>query len=287
MRIVLLRRKRFAISVCRGMKKSLSETFERDVQVIPDSQKGLYPPTADILIRWGTRKSYPSNITINEPEMIKRINDKILSRTLLQEEGISIPKTYYNKEDILYTEDTPISYPLIGRERFHSQGKNMIISHNKQDVMRDYTSEYWSSFIKKDKEFRVYIFFNKVLAVSEKIPGFPNRISWNNSRSNGIFQNIGWKRWNLDVCNEAIKASNLFHMDFCAIDVILKDGTPYILELNSAPSISDYRQELFSRGFDWVIDFYNENDTKPEHFDVIEPSPTRYQKIIFPSLLNK
>ena len=48
--------------------------------------------------------------------------------------------------------------------------------------------------------------------------------------------------------------------DFCGVDVMVdKDGNSFVLEVNSAPSMtSDYRQSVFAKAFDWIIEKGND-----------------------------
>ena len=53
----------------------------------------------------------------------------------------------------------------------------------------------------------------------------------------------------------AIEAFNLSSLDFGGVDVMVDaDGEVYVLEINSAPSLtSPYRQECFAKAFDYII----------------------------------
>lgn len=238
--------------------------------------------STDILIRWGSTVPVESKFEINTIDMIKLMNNKPMSRRILQENGISVPKTYYSRGEIFDSE--LVNYPLIGREKYHSQGLRMFISNNLLDVDRDHISEYWSEFIPKDTEYRVYVLSGRVLGVSKKIPNNPEEIAWNNSTDNSLFETVKWKYFPIEVCKLALKACEVLKVDFSAVDIMCKGDNNYVLELNTAPSMSEYRANLFARGFKYTIKQIETTGQKPL-FSF--PDRVNWKTILHPALLIK
>ena len=89
--------------------------------------------------------------------------------------------------------------------------------------------------------------------VAEKTPADSDSIAWNHHLG-GSFENIHWKEWPGKACLEGIKACVSLGLDFGGIDIIEdSDGTPYVLEGNSAPSMtSEYRQRCFAKCFNYI-----------------------------------
>jgi glutathione synthase/RimK-type ligase-like ATP-grasp enzyme len=143
---------------------------------------------------------------------------------------------------------------VLGRPATHSQGKYAIRSCDEEDLEQDTTSAYWSQYLPKQKEYRVYCFFGRVVAVAEKVPTDPNAIVWNHHGGGSVFKNVRWGDWPLDVCLEALKAQDVMNIDFTGVDVMVYNDKPYVLELNSAPSLSSpYRKEVFAKAFEYTF----------------------------------
>lgn len=234
----------------------------------------------EIIFRWGSSAACPAKFEINSAEMLGKMNNKIVARKILAENQVPIPKTFFTK-----AEAANGKFPQIGRKSFHSQGEEMQISHNYGDLNNDNISAYWSEFIPKDREFRVYVFFGRILGMCEKIPKDKNKIAWNNSLDNGVFKTVGWKHFPWNVAGLAIKACNVLNVDFSAVDIITKGNDAYILELNSAPTCSEYRQKLFSKAFAWLKSEIIKNKKVPAHFEY-PAAIKKYIHVIHPCVLN-
>lgn len=239
------------------------------------------------ILRWGYtgEMDFPDNKTINLSKHIHFVNNKPACRKFLIEKGIKCPVTWFNKEDvrgaIILGRDN-----IIGRPTNHAQGKNLYVSRSLTDINNDRISTYWSEIIEKDREFRVYTFFGRIIMVAEKVPTDigRERLAWNHFGGGAVFNNVRWGDWPIESCKEALKASNAVGIDFAGVDVMEKDGNPFILEINSAHSLtSEYRQETFAKAMCWLDDQFNELGHKPDHFPYPEHIRT-YKSMILPYL---
>jgi glutathione synthase/RimK-type ligase-like ATP-grasp enzyme len=90
--------------------------------------------------------------------------------------------------------------------------------------------------------------------VAQKTPGNADDIAWNVAQG-GRFDNVRWDDWPLKAVRIAIEGFNLSDLDFGGVDVMVDgEGEAYILEINSAPSLtSEYRQTCFAKAFDYII----------------------------------
>ena len=287
--IAIIRRRKLGNGSTRGIKQYLSEMgtevdiIRYDATGIKTLENGKFrfmgtEPNQELykgILRWGYTGNigFPDNKTINTAQMIHNVNDKIECRKKLIESEISVPRTYFSKEEIMQAVVFNVS-PLIGRPSHHAQGRHIKIINNTTDLINDTTSQYWSEIINKDKEYRVYTFFGRIIMVAEKVPTEEGRqrIAWNHFGGGSVFENVRWSEWPIESCKLALKAANTIGIDFAGVDVMEKDGIPYILEINSAHSLtSEYRKRTFAKALKWAIGYMEEHETKPEHF----PYPDR------------
>ena len=294
--ISILRRRGLGNGSTRAIKKNLyNDGIEIDI--IRYDNRGIsqltrhgayiYGPVNDnpFAHRWGYtgEAGYDRDHTINLSEHIHLVNNKPECRKKLILNGINVPMTFYSKEDIAIAD-----FPVVGRPSRHAQGRKMVISRNHDELRRDISSTYWSKIIDKDQEFRVFTFFGKITMVAEKVPTEigRRRIAWNHFGGGATFENVTWGNWPIEACKEALKASNVIGIDFAGVDVMMKDGVPYILEINSAHSLtSEYRQKTFSKALKWLINELEVNNAKPAHFEY--PTHIRtYKSMILPYLRN-
>jgi len=113
-----------------------------------------------------------------------------------------------------------------------------------------------SEFIDKVKEYRVYVMKGRVISIAEKIPNDPDQIAWNVAQG-GVFNNVRWDNWPLNVAQVGLDVANKSEIDFTGVDVMVdREGKAWFIEANSAPSLpflSDgsvsYRQKCMAKGF--------------------------------------
>lgn len=223
-----------------------------------------------VIIRWGTREPIDvdnKTVIYNKAEAIKKATNKKHSREIFIENNVSCPEfvTPNNfKQEFL---------PVIGRPFIHSKGKNFIILKTKQEFLNHYNSNkfYYSNFIDKTNEFRIHVAHSKVLAVMEKIkPKKKGQIAWNRAQNDvDPFEYVKWsdvdKRNLSPVLVEAIKAVNALGLDSGGVDVMWKDEVPFVLEVNTAPTLnsSPYVAKRWGMYFDWLFN----REGRREHWE--------------------
>ncbi len=208
----------------------------------------------DWVIRWGCTSNIPDGVKVlNTAEAIHEVNDKLGFRIKLQEVGLC-PDTWF-----LQTQVQETSYPVIVRPSRHAQGKKLHVCRNVQELRvacQPYlnTGYYISKLINKVAEYRVCVVQGRAVWVAKKTPGNPQDVAWNVARG-GRFDNVRWEDWPLKAVKVSIEAFNLSKLDFGGVDVMVDaDGKCYVLEINSAPSLtSPYRQKCITKAFDWII----------------------------------
>jgi len=209
----------------------------------------------DVLIRWGSINRFPLKagaIELNSATSIELGCNKLESRAALQAAGVSVPKSYFSKGEALSSD---VKYPLFGRPAYHTQGKVVEFIKNRKDLLNSVTSEYFSEFIQKDREFRVYVFGDKCIGIIEKIPENKNDITWNSHRG-ATFYDLN----NEDYCAspivyEAIRAAKVIGQYFSGVDVMTCNDISYVIELNSSVALSNRRRlNVFVEAFKNIID---------------------------------
>lgn len=231
-------------------------------------------PQGGVVFRWGTTSTIPGEgVTVNTAKAIHRVYDKRESRRALCAEGLS-PKSWFSYEDFLANGGEEAIHDgglVIVRPNHHIRGQDMDLCKNNLQVYQacqKYEAPYISTYIKKVKEFRVFVVSGRVLGICEKIPTNKNDVSWGCAdEEGGSFKYINWSQWNMEMAEKAVRAARMMKIDFTAIDVIqaTNEGGFYILELNSAPSMPKYWAECFAKAFDYIID--NGKEFIPVHPD--------------------
>lgn len=214
-----------------------------------------------IIVRYGS--TYPikgtGNIVYNESKDIIFSSNKQKSRKHLSKKNVSCPKVL---------EKSFRRFPIVARPYRHSKGRdfNLLFTPRQLKTFRETHPRgyYYSEFINKDREFRVHCASGKILLIKEKPrPTNPDQPIWNIDANGEAFEYIPWDDYNTEaifrVGIESLKATKELGLDFAAIDIMLKDNVPYILEANTAPSLhtAEYTEDRYLRYFEYLF-----NNTK-------------------------
>lgn len=284
--VYLLRRRGLGRTSC----SRIAEFSTTGIQVVRSDNQPLFEGR-DTVIRWGctanlARADNAFPTVLNESATVHWCNDKRASRMALQIADISVPRSWFYWGEFANTVDyadyTTRGRTYIARKNTHAQGRELVHG-SPAFVVRalvNWGEGYIAEYIPKVKEYRVYIIQGRVACVAEKTVADPTQIAWNHARG-GTFSNVRWNDWPIDSCIEALKAAALSGTDFSGVDVMVDaEGVPYILELNSAPSLtSEYRQRAFAKCFDYMVQ--NPEDPPQVELDEVES----YRDIIHPAMV--
>jgi len=245
-----------------GTLSLLSEFFD-DSFIVKHNNKSFLPKDDDVIIFWGTHR-YPAwyeraknnrNILIiNSPESIAIACNKLLSFNKFYEKDILIPEYTTNIE----TANNFIK-PVLARETLGGQGGVgiEIIS----DGMGIPVAKIYVKYIDKDKEYRVHVFNNKAIKYSRKIPRSSvechDEFIW--SHDNGYYFNR--VRPNSRAEEISLRAINAIGLDFGAVDIVVKDGLYYVLEVNTAPGLQGQSVEVYGNA---IKNFIEEKEREHE-----------------------
>jgi len=211
-----------------------------------------------LAVRFGTTATIPNwreekLKVVNRAEAIHAGFEKASARRLFMAAGVLTPETWFDEE--LAPRPSPAK-PLIVRPATHGRQSDFYVAKSPRELIEAVAKcgqgYYISEYIPKVKEYRVHIAQGRVLAITDKIPDNVKEYAWG---VRGItWTNVRWSEWPLKVAAEAIAASLLLGYDFSAVDVVVnEDGSPYVLEANSAPHLSYYEAETYARYFDYII----------------------------------
>jgi len=271
-------------------RRKLGRTSTREVGkhagIVPFRNDKKLPENINYLFRWGCTSPCEAKHTVNKAEAINLANDKRTSRMLLQEvmwKGKHIvPVTW---KDYRSWSDPDGFLPVIIRPTHHAQGRQLFYCTSREAVItttialdtkgKDY---YISQYIAKEKEFRVFVAQNRVVWIAEKTPANPEAIAWNVAQG-GKFDVLSRGDWPLKACRYALLAMEKLGLDFGGVDIMQKGKDFYVLEVNSAPSMtSPYRQETTAKVFKHIVDNGNIHYPTPDKIN-------SYKDCIHPCLL--
>jgi hypothetical protein len=234
MSIMILRRPRLGMGSVRGLKHWGNGRID---WVRNDRMHRKDWSNVTHVVRWGCTSTVPGNFSIiNTASAIHRTADKAGFRRSFQNDQpiFSIPSFGDGW-------GTPI-LPCVVRPRTHSRGLNLFPCYSVTDLMSaiDACGEGWygGELIPKEEEYRIYVVGGRAAAVARKVVEDKSVIAWNRAQGQCEFNNVRWGQWPLLAVKAGIDAVNHLGLDFGGADIMVdKEGRPYVLEVNSAPSL--------------------------------------------------
>jgi len=205
-------------------------------------------PAADYVFKWGTTTTVrEAGTVVNSSEAIHEASNKTGFRRKL---GELAPKTWFVAAEV--------RFPAIVRPAAHSQGRNLYVVRNPEELLRAVEAcgagWYASELIDKTAEYRIYAAQGRAIGVGRKMPRDEQTIAWNMAQG-GTCKNVRWDEWPLRVVKASLEAFKLTGLDFGAVDVIVdREEKPYILEVNSAPTLANHRAQTFAKTFDYIVE---------------------------------
>jgi len=172
-------------------------------------------------VNWG----YPViEDAINPSEAIRLASNKRVALTLMAAQGVPVPE---------FTTDLP----AVARPDKHFGGSGFFLCQTFDDVLwaDEHGATHLLAFIEGGREFRVHVAFGKSIKVAEKIGGNPLIRNFKHGSKFMYPQNFEHKKTLRKLAKRAVRVLGL---DFGAVDIIWKDGKWYVLEVNTAPSLT-------------------------------------------------
>lgn len=202
------------------------------------------PPKTEYFIRWGYFGDIDtgSKEVLNSKKAISLASSKKRARQKMIEEGVPCPKL------------TKDEFPMLARPIRHKKGEKFFIIKHALEIMSlpedDY---YYQKYLEKVNEYRVHVFFNKVIAVQKKQGEFEKFECWNH-KNGFIFEVTPWSKIPRGICKVGVDAIKAIELSFGAVDIIEdKEGNFYVLEINTAPGVCDYMGNKYTEIFKFLI----------------------------------
>lgn len=201
------------------------------------------PIHADLIISWGV----PFEICVeNEAACLNNV-PKLNKREqfhALREKKIRTPDVF-GQEDF-----GSMVYPVMAKPVSGHGGKGIKVFNSAEELVNGESAKRFADdedfilqeVISKIAEFRIHVVNGIPISWTRKKPmdgvDQSSIVTWN--RDKGFSQtNFKNKIFRLALGNMAISAVEAVGYDFGAVDIIIsQDGTPYVLEVNSAPALS-------------------------------------------------
>jgi glutathione synthase/RimK-type ligase-like ATP-grasp enzyme len=255
----------------RALRKQLAGTYDGKVL-------GGYPKRfekivkregePEYVINLGTTEEYPNlgATILNNREMVRTSSNKKAARRTFAEEGIPAPALYLRASEI--PDD---GFPVVGRTSYHSKGQGFWFCKDRTAANRAVKAgaTHFMEFVPNTREYRVHTFIKAKaieneerkpedyvsVKISEKVWTGEGSPDPDEPQKNHEF---GWtflgpqnrREEELDVVrNVAKQAIAALQMDFGAVDVMyrVRNKRPYVLEVNSTPSLSDDNADTCER----------------------------------------
>ena len=208
----------------------------------------------DFVIPWGWCTSETS---LNQGR--KTLISKGEARIKMHKAGVPIPKLLASSDD-RNIDGGEHEWPIVIRNNYHKQGTGFYLCYTMGEIAKAIRKcndgWYASSLVEKAREYRVHVVKDRVLFVQDKLYV---------ERRHAIagVHNTGCEKWlwmDWDMLKEAdnmlaimcasLDAVKAVGFDFGAVDVMVdEDGKPFVLEVNTAPSLSSGQAKKYGLAF--------------------------------------
>lgn len=172
------------------------------------------------------------------------VHNKLEAYKIMRDAGVPQPQMWETPYEI-------DSFPVLGRNIHHSRGSDIVVLESDfESECAD--SDFFTKLIDKRSEYRAHVLGDRVFSVTQKQRDEEADDIDPIIRSRGR----GWKQvpydgqYRQEVKKLALKAVSALGYDFGAVDIIRDENNNLlVLEVNSAPALSDYKLEKYAEYF--------------------------------------
>jgi len=200
-----------------------------------------------LVIRWGTDRSIQfderAKAILNQGGIINENLNKRNAHQKMIASNVNTPILWTSWQEAK-AKAKELKCKILRRKLHHTQGKDILCLKPTDFLPRNKRSGYYTQLLNKDAEFRFHMMSGKCIGLAQKKPeANANPLIWNHE--NGwVFEYIS-KEDREDtphfeaMVTQANLAMKALGLDFGAVDLIMVKSKPYILEVNTAPSLYD------------------------------------------------
>jgi glutathione synthase/RimK-type ligase-like ATP-grasp enzyme len=206
------------------------------------------------IINWGCGgASYPEHVrVINKGEAISRAVNKLETFKALEKNDVNHPD--WTTSYVVAASWIARGFKVCARMRLEGKdGEGLILCTKLTELPRD--AKAYTKFVKASAEYRINVCNDTTMGVQLKVQAKGEKIKCNDIRTGGngygfeLLDEADIPKGIRPVARAAVSAVGL---DFGGVDLIVAmDGTPYVLEVNTAPELTPamvkkYASELAS-----------------------------------------
>ena len=198
----------------------------------------------NLIIRWGATIQIPirPNKVLNNRNAILLCTNKFESLRHLRNNGISTPEAWDHPQEV--------QLPALARKIKHSQGSDIMLCLQKQDVRRAIRRgrRYFVKYIPTAREYRAHVFRGEIFRINQKL--LQDKEAWVphiRNVTNGYIFAQPRALMGKTAEDMVIKAVSSLGLDFGGVDLVIGDDEkPYILEVNTGPSLVEVGVEAYA-----------------------------------------
>lgn len=203
------------------------------------------------VINWGNTKwAVPVAAKVyNKPQNVAVAVNKLASYQVLKNAGVLIPEFTTDPEEakLWATKHVVMCRKLLES----SGGKGIVVAQKPLDIV---PAKVYTRYVRKKREYRVHVFQGRVIGSKRKIKHKDVAVDndFVRSHDNGY-------RYICDPANPptnrtleaAISAVRALGLDFGGVDIawVEKGDKPYVLEVNTAPGLTDMTGDWYAKAF--------------------------------------
>lgn len=209
------------------------------------------PRDRNKVINWGSSNCQLQSL--NTSAAVREASNKLATfQKLAVEGGPRLPQWTTDKNEALgwLRKSTVLARTSL---QGHS-GSGIIVVNKGETGLPD--APLYVKYIYKDEEYRVHIFKGEVIDTQKKVRD-PDKepTTWKiRSHKNGFIFIRNGVELSEEVREQSLRAFRLSGCDFAAVDVIVREGKAYVLELNTAVGLEGTTVEKYR---DAIKRFYN------------------------------
>lgn len=190
---------------------------------------------ADIAIRYGCSNTLEISISVNKPGAIEIAKHKFDTLVKFRDFGLPIPNFSKNANDL--------NFPVLGRKFYHSCGTDIVFIKNPDNIV---PCDYYIEFLPISDEYRYHVVCRQIVSATAKYGGDETAYC-RNLKTGWRFKEIKSYEAHPHLPAYAKWATRALGLDFGAVDLIVSNNEPYLLEVNTAPGLIDRRAKLYAK----------------------------------------